>query len=299
MIYTVTFNPSLDYIMNVSEIKHGATNRSDGEIINFGGKGINVSYMLSVLGEPSVALGFVGGFTGEELKRALSVSGITTDFITLDEGITRINVKLNDGSITEINAAGPSITEKALDELMGKLDSLTASDTLVLAGSVPKSLPKDIYAKIMSRLENSSVRVVVDAEGKLLVDTLKYRPFLIKPNSDELCAILGYVPKNDDELVAAAKSLQSMGAKNVLVSLGADGALLLDELSAVRRIKAPRIEPKSTVGAGDSMIAGFLAGLNNGYEYALKLGIASGSASAASFGLADIETVNNLLENME
>ena len=298
MIYTVTLNPAIDYVMRADSIVLGRTNRSRTEELHFGGKGINVSLVLRELGEETTALGFVGGFTGEYLENGLKSLGINTDLVHIEGGITRINVKLKSGDETEINAKGPTVTEGELDALLAKLDTIKSGDTLVLAGSVPSSLPADIYEKMMKSLEGRGVRIAVDAEGALLLNTLKYRPFLIKPNNFELSQIVGRELESDADIESAARELQKMGAVNVLISLGGDGAMLIDEHGNAHRAKAPKITPVDTVGAGDSMVAGFLAGAKNGYEHALKLGISAGSATAASVGLAKKEDVFGLFETI-
>ena len=296
MIYTVTFNPAIDYVMRAESISLGKTNRSSAEELHFGGKGINVSAVLRELGEDSTSLGFVGGFTGEYLEKELKNLGIKTDFVHISGGNTRINVKLKSGEETEINAKGPDITEDELSALMGKLNGVKSGDTVILAGSIPSSLPSDIYEKILESLEGRGVRFVVDAEGELLLKALKYRPFLIKPNDFELSGIAGRELTSDEDIESAARKLKEMGAVNVLVSLGARGAVLIDEFGEKHRASAPKITPVDTVGAGDSMVAGFLSGVKNGYGYALKLGIASGSATAALVGLAKKEDIFKFFE---
>lgn len=290
MIYTVTFNPAIDYVMRLPELLPGKTNRTTAEQVQFGGKGINVSCVLRELGVESTALGFIAGFTGEALAEHLSALGVRTDFIRLPEGLTRINVKvktLQEGAReTEINAAGPAIPDACLQALLAKLDALTEGDTLVLAGSIPASLPRDTYSRILARLDRRGIRFVVDAEGALLTAVLPYRPFLIKPNRAELEGIMGRELPTDDDLKEAAAELQQQGAVNVLVSLGGDGALLLDGHGTIHRCPAHPIIPINTVGAGDSMVAGFLAGVDKGYDYALKLGLAAGGATACAEGLA-------------
>ncbi len=295
MIYTVTFNPALDYYMDINSLNIGETNRSLRENIRFGGKGINVSYVLNQLGIKSVALGFVAGFTGEALEKELLNSGIVTDFIKLDSGITRINVKLRNESITEINASGPTISEKALKELFLKLDNIKSGDVLVLSGSVPSTMPADIYEQILEHIINKKVRTVVDASGRLMVNSLKYKPFLIKPNRAELEEICNKTLKTDDDIISAAKNLQNLGAQNVLVSLGGDGALLLDENDNTHRVFAHKITAVNTVGAGDSMVAGFIAGVDKGYNYAIQLSNAAGGATASLQGLATKKDIFALL----
>ena len=286
MIYTVTFNPAIDYIMKIDELVYGMTNRSDSEEIYFGGKGINVSIVLTNLSIENTALGFVAGFTGDALARAVDSMGIKTDFIKLCQGYTRINVKLKGMDETEINAQGPKISDSEVDALYKKLDTLKCNDMLVLAGSVPKTLPQDIYEKILTRLSKTGVRCIVDAAGNLLTNVLKYKPFLIKPNKDELEQLCGTNLDTDEKITDAAWELRHAGAENVLVSLGDKGALLIDAFGKVHRRKAFIGKVINTVGAGDSMIAGFIAGMSKGYEYALLLGTAAGSATAFSSGLA-------------
>ena len=295
MIYTVTLNPALDYTVYVQDFKTGKTNRSAREALFFGGKGINVSAVLTALGEPTVALGLVAGYTGEALCALLHEAGIPEDFIRLQEGQTRINVKLKTGEETEINAAGPCIDERVLCALFGQLDRLAPGDMLVLSGSVPRSVPSDIYEKIISRTARRDIRVVVDAEAALLLPVLPYRPYLIKPNLGELCDMVDRVLVHESEIVQAARELQMRGAKNVLVSMGADGALLLDEAGVVHRAPAVGGTPVNTVGAGDSMVAGFLAGCKSGYAHALRLGVAAGGATACGEGLATGEAIARLM----
>lgn len=296
MIYTVTFNPALDYVLNVDALELGATNRSFDEALSFGGKGINVSVVLNELGLPNTALGFVSGFTGDELESRLVKRGINCDFIRLDNGFTRINIKLKGETETEINANGPQIPEGKLILLLEKLENLAPGDTVVLAGSIPNSLPSNIYETILERLKDSGVKTVVDATDKLLLNCLKYKPFLIKPNISELSELMSRNLANEADIIASAKELKSNGAVNVLVSLGADGAILVDEYCKVHRALPHKIAPVNTVGAGDSMVAGFLAGCNSSYEYALKLSNAAGAATAANLSLATASDINKLLD---
>ncbi len=298
MIYTVTFNPAIDYYMYSCDIKSGQTNRSRSEEILFGGKGINVSVVLSRLGADTTALGFIGGFTGEELKKAVKSEGVKTDFIKLKNGMTRINVKIKSDSETEINAAGPEISAAELNEFFGLLDRIKSGDTLVLSGSVPPSLPENIYSDIMQYLSGKNIRFVVDAAGRLLTESLKFEPYLIKPNRAELEEIVNTPLKTDEDIIAAAKELQDKGAKNVLVSLGGDGALLLDEQGKVHRATAIKGEVINTVGSGDSMVAGFLFGADKGYDHALRLGCAAGGATAFSMTLATKEQIMKLLQQI-
>lgn len=297
MIFTVTFNPAIDYVMRMnSALQSGQTNRSASEEIYFGGKGINVSYVLAQLGEETTALGFVAGFTGEALVKEVERWGVKADFIRLSTGCTRINVKLKGEVETEINAQGPAISPEEAELLFEKLEGLKTGDTLVLAGSVPATLPENIYETILSRLAGRQIRFVVDATGKLLLNVLKYHPFLIKPNRQELEELVGRSLPDDASIAEAAKELKKFGAKNVLVSLGGEGAFLLDEGGNSHRCSAHKGVVVNSVGAGDSMVAGFLAGSGKGYEYALRLGSAAGSATAFSAGLGERESILALLK---
>lgn len=301
MIYTVTFNPAIDYVVRLdAPLQTGSVNRAVGEDCVLGGKGINVSGVLAELGCPSVALGFVAGETGAWLERGLVAQGLHTEFIHLPSGMTRINVKIKAGQETELNGAGPTIPPEAMAALYRKLDALQQDDILVLAGSIPASLPADTYEKILARLQGRGVRAVVDAAGQLLAKVLPYAPFLIKPNHHELAEIVGRALHGNAEIAAAARQLQAEGARNVLVSMAGDGALLLDENGAVHRIGTPRGTVINSVGAGDSMLAGFVAGyLQSGsYETALRLGTACGSASAFSLGLATRRDIDRLLAEL-
>lgn len=296
MVYTVTFNPAVDYIVHTKQLIAGATNRSDSEEIYFGGKGINVSIVLSELGVKSKALGFVAGFTGEAIEKGVAEKGIDADFVHLNEGFSRINVKIKSGEETELNGQGPKITDEAIRELYAKLDEIQDGDTLVLAGSIPSSLPADIYERILERLSGKKIRAVVDATKDLLLNVLKYRPFLIKPNNFELGEIFGVEMKSTEDIVKYAGKLKEMGAQNVLVSMAGDGAVLLDENGETHVCGVCRGKVKNSVGAGDSMVAGFVAGCEKGdYEYALKLGTASGGATAFSEGLAEKDRIYELL----
>lgn len=300
MIYTVTFNPAVDYVMHAREMRTGAVNRSSREEIYFGGKGINVSVVLRELGIKSRALGFTAGFTGAAIEQGLADMGIDCDFIRLPEGFSRINVKIKAQDETDLNGQGPDIDDASLDRLFDKLGSLTAGDTLVLAGSVPKSLPSDIYERILRHLDGKGVRAVVDASGSLLLNVLKYKPFLIKPNSDELAEIFDADIKDIVDVEMYARRLKDMGAVNVLVSMAGDGALLINEHGAVLRCGACRGTVRNSVGAGDSMVAGFIAGCERGdHEYALRLGTAAGGATAFSDGLASRELIDELMKQSE
>ena len=296
MIYTVTLNPAVDYVVRLPRLQMGVANRTLSEEFFFGGKGINVSLVLRELGVATTALGLIADFTGAALRADLERRGIVNDFVELDAGFTRINVKIKtEAEETEINGRGPDIPQTALAALLVRLDRLQTGDTLVLAGSVPGSVPSDIYEVILSRLAGREIRFVVDAEKKLLLPALAYRPFLVKPNLRELSDIAGREFSGDEEIVAAARELQRAGAMNVLVSLGGDGALLLDETGRTHRAPAVGGRPVNTVGAGDSMVAGFLAGVKGGYDHALRLGLAAGGATASAVGLGDAATIEKLL----
>lgn len=301
MIYTVTFNPAIDYVLHVGgALQTGTINRTTAEDFQFGGKGINVSGVLKTLGMESVALGFAAGFTGQALEQGLQKQGLRTDLIHVETGMTRINVKVKGEEETEINGMGPEITEADMTVLYKKLDRLQPGDTLVLSGSIPGCLAQDTYERILARLQENNLRTVVDATGQLLVNVLKYRPFLIKPNNHELGEIFGTVPVTDAEILDCCGKLQAMGGRNILVSLAGDGALLLDETGQSHRIACPKGQVVNSVGAGDSMVAGFLAGwLRTGdYGYALKLGTAAGSATAFSLALADRTHIETLLQTL-
>lgn len=296
MFYTVTFNPAIDYVVHTDTMKLGVTNRSDYEEMYFGGKGINVSIVLRELGIASKALGFTAGFTGEAIEKGLADMGIDTDFVRLEKGNSRINVKIKSTEETELNGQGPDIGDQAIASLFQKLEDLADGDTLILAGAIPSSLPTDIYEKIMGKISRKKVRTVVDATGDLLLNVLKYKPFLIKPNNHELGEMFGVEIKNDEEILEYARKLQDMGAANVLISMAGDGAMLIDENGKTHRCGVCRGTVKNSVGAGDSMVAGFMAGLEHGdYEYALKLGTAAGGATAFSDGLATKEKIKELL----
>lgn len=298
MVYTVTFNPALDYVVRMADFQAGETNRTESDEIQWGGKGINVSTVLRNLGIDNVALGFLAGFTGEALDKGLQKTGIATDFIWLEEGLTRINVKIKAGKETEINGVGPAIPAAALDALFAKLDRLRSGDVLVLAGSIPVSLPDDVYQRILARLEGRDILTVVDATRELLCAVLPYRPFLIKPNNSELGEIFGRVLTTDEEIEDCARQLQVRGARNVLVSMAGAGSMLLDETGAVHRLGVPKGKVQNSVGAGDSMVAGFLAGWLEKRDYAAahRLGAATGSATAFSDGLASRDQVMALLD---
>lgn len=301
MIYTVTLNPAIDYVVQLEgDLQPGGLNRSAGEDYQFGGKGVNVSNVLKTLGYDTVALGFVAGFLGGGLERGLRDMGLTTRFLHVARGMTRINVKIKAGEETELNGSGPVITEGDMAQLFAQLDALLPGDTLVLSGSIPKCLPADTYERILARLEGRGVQTVVDAAGELLFNVLPYRPFLIKPNRQELEELFCRELHSDEDIAACAEALQRQGARNVLVSLAGDGALLLDENGGCRRMACPKGTVRNSVGAGDSMVAGFLAGwLETGdYDRALRLGVAAGSATAFSLGLAGRAEIMRLLETL-
>lgn len=293
MIYTVTFNPSLDYIVSVEDFKPGLTNRTSSELILPGGKGLNVSMVLGNLGIENTALGFVAGFTGEEIVRRIKQMGVRSDLIPVEDSISRINVKLQSIEGTEINGCGPKIGEENVRKLMEKLDALREGDVLILAGSIPGSMPDDMYRRIMERLNGRGVMTVVDATRDLLVNVLSYHPFLIKPNNHELGEIFGAELRTREEVIPYARKLQEMGAVNVLVSMAGEGAVLAAADGSIHSAPAPGGKLVNGVGAGDSMVAGFLAGWmeRKNYGHAFAMGIAAGSASAFSEKLATKEEV--------
>ena len=301
MIYTVTFNPSLDYIVSVDDFRLGLTNRTCSELLLPGGKGINVSTILKNLGIDSTALGFVAGFIGDEIVRRVEKIGVHSDFIPIDDGISRINVKLKSIDGTEINGMGPSIGKEKTKELMDKLDALTEGDVLVLAGSIPSTMPDDIYSKILARLDNRGVTCVVDATGDLLKNVLPYHPFLIKPNNHELGDLFKVELKKREDVVPYGRKLQEMGARNVLISMAGEGAVLVAEDGSVYDAPAPKGTLVNAVGAGDSMVAGFMAGWleKKNYRHAFYMGVSAGSASAFSEYLATKEEILALYEQIQ
>ena len=299
MIYTVTFNPAIDYIVHTGTMQVGQVNRSQGEELYFGGKGINVSFVLHELGLPSKALGFVAGFTGAAIEAGIQEQGIATDFVHLDSGFSRINVKIKSGEETELNGQGPNISEAAVAELFEKLNQLQDGDVLILAGSIPNTMPADSYEKILAHLSDKNIKVVVDATKDLLLKVLPYHPFLIKPNNHELGELFGVTLHSIEEIATYAKKLQEMGAQNVLISMAGDGALLIDETGKQHVCGVCKGTVKDSVGAGDSMVAGFVAGSMYGdYEAALKLGTAAGGATAFSEGLAQRAEIERLLQQL-
>lgn len=297
MICTVTFNPSLDYIVRVDDMRLGVINRTTYEQVLPGGKGINVSIVLGNLGHESRALGFLAGFTGAEIARRVSEAGVSADFIEVAEGMSRINAKIKSNEETELNGQGPLITEENIEQLYAKLDVLGEGDTLVISGSVPNTLPGDMYERIMARLDGRGVRIVVDAERDLLTRVLPYKPFLVKPNNIELGDIYGMTLKTRDEVVPYAKRMQEAGAQNVLVSMAGEGGVLVSADGQVFQSPAAKGTVVNSVGAGDSSVAGFLAGLieTGSYETAFRMALASGSASAFSDHLATRPEVEALM----
>lgn len=300
MIYTVTFNPSLDYIVRVDGLKLGAVNRVNYENILPGGKGINVSIVLGNLGHKSCALGFTAGFTGREIEERMRGYGADCDFIQVAEGMSRINVKVKSDEETEINGLGPAITDADVDALFAKLDALQEGDCLVIAGSVPSMLPDDMYERIMERLDGRGIDIAVDAERDLLTRVLKYHPFVIKPNNHELGDIFGVELKKREEVVPYAKKLQEQGARNVIVSMAGEGAVFVSEDGEVAMSEAPKGTVVNSVGAGDSMVAGFIAGFieTGDMVKAFKMGLCTGSASAFSPDLATRPEVEALLATL-
>ena len=301
MVYTITFNPALDYLINVENFEIGKINRNNDEKILPGGKGLNVSIVLKNLQIDNTALGFIASFTGRQLKTDIEKYGINTDFIEVKQGMTRINVKImSNNKETAINGFGPNISENDVGSLLKKIESFQKDDIVVLSGNIPKNLKDNIYEIICSILYKKGITYIVDASKDLLINVLKYNPFLIKPNKQEIEETFNVIITNNEQLIKYAKKLQQMGAQNVLISLGGDGAILLNEDSKIYVCKAPKGKVINTVGAGDSMVAGFLAGYlkTKDYEYALKMGVAAGSASAFSMELAKMDDVNMLLNNI-
>lgn len=300
MIYTITFNPALDYIVKMEDLNVGHVNRTESEEIYAGGKGINVSIVLKNLGIENTALGYIAGFTGKEIERRVKEFGCSTDFIELENGMSRINVKIKSSKESEINGSGPDINDEALNELYKKLDALKTDDILVLAGSIPKTLPKNIYENIMKRLDGRGIKFVVDTTGELLMNVLKYKPFLIKPNHHELAELFSVKLESKDDIVKYAKELVKLGAQNVVISMAGDGAILVDSDFNVTMSDVPKGVLKNSVGAGDSMVAGFITGYlkNNDIVEAFKMGVATGSASAFSEGLATEDKVYELLKQI-
>lgn len=300
MIYTVTLNPALDYVIHTGTLIPGTVGRTDSEAVFYGGKGINVSLLLHRLGIESTALGFVAGFTGQALAAGVQALGVTADFITLPKGLTRINVKIRAQEETDLNARGPQPDDASLEKLLGRLDRLEPGDFLCLSGSVPDGVPQDIYARMLDRASARGTKGIVDAEGELLTGVLDRHPFLVKPNHLELGQIFGHREESAAQIEQDARAMQRLGARNVLVSMAGDGALLLDETGKIRRIGVPQGTVRNSVGAGDSMVAGFLAGyLSDGsYDTALRLGTAAGSATAFSDSLAEKPLIDRLFSEI-
>lgn len=301
MIYTVTFNPSLDYVVNLENLNIGQTNRAQSNLLVAGGKGINVSMILNELGMESTAIAYVAGFTGQEIRRQVEDAGCNACFIELPEGNSRINVKIKEKKETEINAAGPKIDREHLEQLWNYLEELENGDILVLAGSVPTSLPNNIYADMLKRVAPKGVKVIVDASGSILHNLINLKPYLIKPNQDELHELFDVRVRTIDEARIYVKKLRDMGARNAIISLGEVGAVLAAEDGKIYSCMAPRGNAVNSVGAGDSMLAGFIAGMlaDVGYEDALKLAVAAGSASAFSKTLATQKEIQELYESMK
>ena len=300
MIYTVTLNPSIDYIVKLDRLQSGITNRTVGEEYYFGGKGINVSCVLAELDLESTAFGFVAGFTGDAIEKGIRNDKIITDFIRLRQGISRINIKIKAGEETEINCQGPHIDDSELDRLLAKIDRITDGDTIVIAGNIPNTMPDDVYERILDRLGDKKVRIVVDATKKLLLNSLVHKPFLIKPNRQELSEIFEVEINTEDDIEKYAKELQKMGAQNVLISLGGEGAMLIDEFGNKHKAGVLKERVINTVGSGDSMVAGFIAGYirSGDYREALKLSVASSAATAFSKKLAQAEEINKIYNNL-
>ncbi len=298
MIYTVTLNPSLDYVVDVDDFVLGRTNRTVSERLYAGGKGINVSFVLKNLGFESTALGFSAGFTGEEIKKQIQERGITENFITVLNGQSRINIKLRGQQETEINGMGPDIEKEHIQQLLKKLSVLSPGDYLVLAGSVPMKINNTIYYDILKTLDKKGIKAVVDTTGDLLLNVLKYHPFLIKPNIHELSELFSTEIKTKEEVVQYGLKLQDMGAQNVIVSMAGDGAVFICENGEIYKSEAPKGVVKNSVGAGDSMVAGFLAGFCEMKDFAkaFKMGVCTGSASAFSEDLATKEQVRQVMD---
>ena len=300
MINTITLNPSLDYIVKVDDFKVGHVNRTSKEDIYPGGKGINVSIVLKNLGVKNRALGFTAGFTGEEIEKLVANHGVDNEFIRLEKGMSRINVKLKSREESEINGMGPDISKNDIEKLYEKLEALKAGDFVVLAGSIPNTLPDDIYETIMKDFKDKEINFVVDATKDLLLNVLKYKPFLIKPNHHELGEMFNVKLNSKDEIITYAKKLQEIGARNVIISMAGDGAILIEENGEITISDTPKGTLVNSVGAGDSMVGGFLAGIaeKKNVKEAFKMGVATGSASAFSEGLATRDKVEELLKQL-
>ena len=300
MIYTLTLNPSIDYIVHLNKFVSGITNRTTSEEYYIGGKGINVSCILSELGIKSTALGFTAGFTGDAIEKGLQEQGICAEFIRLKNGISRINIKVKADKESEINCQGPHIEQDEFEKLLSLTDEIKDGDTIVLAGSIPKTVADDTYERILKRLKDKNIRIVVDATKKLLVNCLKYKPFLIKPNKQEISEIFSAKIESEEDIKSYAKELRKMGARNVIVSLGGEGAVLFAENGNIYKAGIVKDKVRNTVGSGDSMVAGFIAGYEKtgDYAYALKLGTACGNATAFSSGLAKREKIDEVFSKI-
>lgn len=301
MIYTVTLNPSIDYVIELDSLNHGSVNRVNEENIYPGGKGINVSNILNELGYKNIALGFISGFTGKYIVDSMIAKNLNCDFIELSNGFTRINVKIKSNEETEVNGNGPNISEEDLQKLYDKIDNLKNGDILVLAGSIPSTVDDKLYENIMKRLEDKNIKIVVDATKNLLLNVLKYNPFLIKPNNHELAEMFNVELNTTQDIIFYAEKLKEMGAQNVLISMGKDGALLVSEDNQVLISSVAKGEVVNSVGAGDSMVAGFISGYlkSQNYEDALRLGAASGGATAFSSDLATREFIDKLVKEIK
>ena len=301
MIYTVTLNPSIDYVIKVDKLTTGNINRVNEEHVYPGGKGINVTRILKSLDNDNIALGFVSGFTGDYIINSLQELNLKSDFIKVKEGFTRINVKVKSEEETEINGQGPKISEEELNQFYKVIDKLVDGDILILSGSIPSCLDERLYESIMKKVEDRDIKVIVDATKNLLLNVLKYKPFLIKPNNHELAEMFNVELNSTEDVVFYARKLKEMGAQNVLISMGKDGALLVTENDEIFASSVAKGEVVNSVGAGDSMVAGFIAGYlkSNSYEEALRLGAASGGATAFSSDLATREFIDKLVDEIK
>ena len=301
MIYTVTLNPSIDYVIKVDKLTTGNINRVNEEHVYPGGKGINVTRILKSLDNDNIALGFVSGFTGDYIINSLQELNLKSDFIKVIQGFTRINVKVKSEEETEINGQGPKISEEELNQFYKVIDKLVDGDILILSGSIPSCLDERLYESIMKKVEDRDIKVIVDATKNLLLNVLKYKPFLIKPNNHELAEMFNVELNSTEDVVFYARKLKEMGAQNVLISMGKDGALLVTENDEVFASSVAKGEVVNSVGAGDSMVAGFIAGYlkSNSYEEALRLGAASGGATAFSSDLATREFIDKLVNEIK
>ena len=301
MIYTVTLNPSIDYVIKVDKLTTGNINRVNEEHVYPGGKGINVTRILKSLDNDNIALGFVSGFTGDYIINSLQELNLKSDFIKVKEGFTRINVKVKSEEETEINGQGPKISEEELNQFYKVIDKLVDGDILILSGSIPSCLDERLYESIMKKVEDRDIKVIVDATKNLLLNVLKYKPFLIKPNNHELAEMFNVELNSTEDVVFYAIKLKEMGAQNVLISMGKDGALLIDSKGKIYLSNAPYGDVVNTVGSGDSMVAGFISGYlkSNSYEEALRLGAASGGATAFSSDLATREFIDKLVDEIK